>query len=81
MNPQVGSPRDLGVRHPGSFDSPEGPLAHKQASLPITFSGVELISTSTIAPIAYLRSWALVALVIVIRFMVDQCPFLFEALA
>jgi hypothetical protein len=35
------------------FDNPERPLVHKQASLPITFSGVELISTSTIAPTTY----------------------------
>jgi hypothetical protein len=34
---------------PGSFDSHEGFLIHKQASLPITFSGVEFISTFTIA--------------------------------
>jgi hypothetical protein len=44
-----------------SFDSLEGLLAHKQTSLPITFSGVELISTSTIALTTYLRSWALIA--------------------
>jgi hypothetical protein len=38
------------------------------------------ISTSTIALTTYLGSWALVISVIAIRFMVDQCPFLLEAL-
>ncbi len=65
---------------PRSFDSPKRPLVHKYASFPITFSGIGLISTSTIAPTAYLRSWALVALIIATRFMVDQYPFLLEAL-
>ncbi len=61
---------------PGSFDSLEGPLAHKQASFPITFGGIGLISTSTSAPTTYLGSWAFVVSVKVTRFMVDQCPFL-----
>jgi hypothetical protein len=39
------------------------------------------ISTSTITLTTYLGSWALVISVIAIRFMVDQCPFLLEALA
>jgi hypothetical protein len=64
----------------GSFDSLEGPLAHKHASLPITFGGIRLMSTSTIAPVAYIGSWALVDLVIAFRFMVYQCPFLLEVL-
>ncbi len=63
-----------------SFHSPKGFLACKQASLSITFNGIGLILTSTIAPIAYLRNWALITVVIVIRFMVDQCPFLLEVL-
>jgi hypothetical protein len=66
---------------PRSFDSPKGPLACKQVSFPITFDGVELISTSTITPIIYLGSWALVVLVIAVRFMVDQHPFLLETSA
>jgi hypothetical protein len=66
---------------PRSFDNPKGPLARKQASLPITFDGIGLIMTSTIAPIAYLGSWALVTSVVVGRFMVDQHFFLLEALA
>ncbi len=64
----------------GSFDSPERPLVCKQASLPITFGGIRFISTSTIAPTTYLESWALVGLVIAVRFMVDHCPFLLKAL-
>jgi len=66
---------------PGSFDSLEGPLAKKQASLLITFNGIEFISTSTIAPTVYLGYWVLVTSVIVVRFMVDQCPFFLEVLA
>jgi hypothetical protein len=64
----------------GSFDSLKGPLVHKQTSFPITFGGVGLISTFTIAPTTYLGYWALVTLVIVVRFMVDQHPFFLEAL-
>jgi hypothetical protein len=64
----------------GSFDNLVGPLARKQASFQITFGGIELILIATIAPIAYLESWALVGSIIVVRFMGDQCPFLFEAL-
>jgi hypothetical protein len=66
----------LGLR---SFDNPKRPLICKQASFPITFGGV--ISTSTIAPIAYLGNWALVVLIIAIKFMVEQRPFLLETLA
>ncbi len=40
----------------GFFDSPKGPLAFKQISLPITFDGIKLISTSTITPVSYLGS-------------------------
>jgi hypothetical protein len=40
-----------------------------------------LISTSTIAPIAYLGNWAFVVLIIVVWFMINPCPFLLEALA
>jgi hypothetical protein len=65
----------------GFFDSPEGPLVHKQASLRITFDGIGPISTSIIALIVYLRSWILVILVIAAWFMNDQRPFLFEVLA
>jgi hypothetical protein len=46
-----------------------------------TFNGIELTPTATITPITYLKSWVLVISIIVIKFMVDQCPFLFEALA
>jgi hypothetical protein len=66
---------------PRSFDSLEGPLICEQASLPITFGGVGLLSTSTITLIVYLGSWALVASIIIVRFIVDQHPFLFKALA
>jgi len=64
----------------GSFDSPERPLAHKQTSLPITFGGIKFILTSTIAPTTYLRSWALVVLIIIAKFIVNWRPFLLKAL-
>jgi len=65
----------------GSFDNLKRPLAYKQASFPMTFDGIRFIPMATFAPIIYLRSWAFVASIIVTRFMVDQCPFLFETLA
>jgi hypothetical protein len=56
---------------PRSFDSFEGPLAHKQASFPITLDGIGFILTTTITPTTYLGSWALVVSIIAPRFMVD----------
>jgi hypothetical protein len=64
-----------------SFNNPKGPLACKQTSFPIAFSGIELIPITTITPTTYLGSWAFVIPIIATRFMVDQCPFLLEALA
>jgi hypothetical protein len=63
------------------LDSPERPLACKQASFPIILGGIDHIPTSTIAPTTYLRSWALVVSIVVVRFMVNQRPFFLEALA
>jgi hypothetical protein len=68
----------LGLR---SFDNPEGPLACKQASFLITFSGIGFILIATIVPTTYLGNWAFVDSIIVARFMIDQRPFLLEALA
>jgi hypothetical protein len=67
----------LGLR---PFDSLKGPLARKQTSLPITFNGIGLILTFTIAATTYLGSWAFVIWVIVVRFMVDQNLFLLKTL-
>jgi hypothetical protein len=47
----------------------------------MTFNAFGFILTSTIAPITYLRSWALVVSVITTRFLVYQHPFLFETFA
>jgi hypothetical protein len=66
---------------PRSFDGPKWPLVHKHAFLPIPFSGIELIPTTTITSIAYLVNWALVDSIIIVRFMVNQHLFLLEALA
>jgi hypothetical protein len=65
---------------PRSSNSLIGPLIRKQIYLPIAFNGIGFISTTTIALTTYLMSWALVTLIIVVRFMVDQHPFLFDAL-
>jgi hypothetical protein len=64
----------------GSFDSLEGLLAHKQSSFTITFGGIGFISIATIILTTYLKSWALVILIIVIKFMVDNCFFLLKVL-
>ncbi len=56
-------------------------LACKQVYFLITFGYINIIPTTTIAPITYLGSWVFVASIIVVRFMVDQRPFLLEALA
>ncbi len=61
-------------------DSLEKPLIPKQASFPITFGGVRFILTSTITHVAHLGNWAFVTSIIVVRFMINQCPFLLEAL-
>ncbi len=66
---------------PGSFNSPKGPLAYKQVFFLITFDGIGVIPTTTIASIAYLKSWAFIASIIATKFMVDHCPFLLKALA
>jgi hypothetical protein len=65
---------------PGSFDSPKRFLACKQSYIPITFGGIGLILTFIIGPTIYLRSWALVFSIIVVRLMVNQRPFFLEAL-
>jgi hypothetical protein len=65
----------------GSFNNSKGFLVHKQASPPIIFGGIGFILTTTIAIVTYLGSWAFVASIIVVRFMVNQRPFLHKALA
>jgi len=64
-----------------SINNPKGPLTCKQTSLPIAFSGIELIPIATITLTTYLRNWSFVTPIIATRFMNDQCPFLLEALA
>ncbi len=66
---------------PWSLNSLKRPLVCKHASPLITFNGIELIPMATITPTTYLGNWAFVTLIIVIRFMIDQQPFLFETLA
>jgi hypothetical protein len=69
--------RLLGLK---SFDSLEGLLTCKQASFLITFGGIKFIPTTTITPMAYLGNWALMASIIVVKFMVDQRPFLLKTI-
>jgi hypothetical protein len=65
---------------PRSFDSPKGPLVHKEAYLLIAFGGIKFIQTTTIIVITYLGNWDLGASIIIVMFMADQHPFLFEVL-
>jgi hypothetical protein len=46
----------------------------------MTFGVIGLIPTATITSTTYLGSWAFIASIIVVRFMVNQRPFLLEAL-
>ncbi len=66
---------------PISFDNLKGLVTNKQASFLITFGGIKIIPITTIAPTAYFGNWAFIASFIAVMFMVDQCPFLLEALA
>jgi hypothetical protein len=53
-----------------SLECPKAPLVHWQmVLLPIFSGGVGLISLKVIAPIACLKSWALVAPIIVSKFL------------
>jgi hypothetical protein len=63
-----------------SFDSLERTLTHKHASFPIVLGSIKFIPTITIAPTIYLGKWALIVSIIVVRFMVNQHPFIFETL-
>jgi len=65
---------------PTSFHSLKGPLDCKQTFLPITFGGIRIVPTTTIALTTYLGSWAFVVSIIIVRCMVDQCFFLLETL-
>jgi hypothetical protein len=65
---------------PRSFDSPKRPLAYKKKKFSITLDGINFISTSTITLTTYLMNYAIVVSIIAARFMVNQCPFLLEAL-
>jgi hypothetical protein len=65
---------------PKNFDSLEGPLACKHISFLITLSCARFLLITTIAQIIYLNSWAVVASIIVVKFMVDHHPFLLETL-
>ncbi len=64
----------------GSFDSLKGSLACKHACFPIAFSGIRLIPIATIALATYLKNWAHVVSIIIVKFIVNQCPFLLKAL-
>jgi hypothetical protein len=65
---------------PWFLDSPKRPIVHKHVSLLITLDGIEFIPMAIITPTIYLRNWALVTSIIVVRFMVDQKPFFLETL-
>jgi hypothetical protein len=60
----------------GSFDSLKRLLYHKQTFFLITYNGIRVIRTTTITLITYLRNWALAISIKVVKFMIDQHPFL-----
>ncbi len=64
----------------GSLKCLKAPLVYRQVTLPISSRGIGLISLEVIAQVAYLRSWALVTLVITSKFLLDFRPFLLEAI-
>jgi hypothetical protein len=66
---------------PRSFDNPKILLARKQTFVRITFGGISFIPMATMALATYLGSWAFIASIIAMRFMITECPFLLEALA
>ncbi len=69
--------RLLGV---GSLDCLEVLLVHQQVVLPISSGGVWSISLEVITLIAYLGNWAIIALVITSKFLLDFHQFLLEAI-
>jgi hypothetical protein len=62
----------------GSLECLEAPLVHQQVAFPISSGGIGLISLEVIAQTAYLKSWALVALVTISRFLLNSHMFLLE---
>ncbi len=60
----------------GFLECPEVPLVHQQASLPISKSGVSLVSLKVIALVAYLGDWKLVTLIVELKILQDDYPFL-----
>jgi hypothetical protein len=64
---------------PISLDSPKRALAYKQTFLPIAFGGIGFIPKTTIILATYIKSYVIVVFIIV-KFIVDQCPFFFETL-
>jgi len=55
-------------------------LMSQHVIFPISYGGFNLICTKLIALAAYLGNWALVAPIIVTKFLLDHCLFLLEAI-
>jgi hypothetical protein len=64
----------------GLIGMPWGPFSLSTNGFPHFNGGIRLISLEVIAPATYLRSWALVALVITSRFLLNFHPFLLEVI-
>ncbi len=60
----------------GSWESFQGPLARRQAQLPISFGGIGILSMENYAPSAFLGSWVLVASYLCSRFHIFDRPIL-----
>jgi len=63
-----------------SLKCPNPLFVHQHVALPISSGGTRLISSKVIALVACLGSWALVAFVIISRFLSDFCSFLLEVI-
>ncbi|KAJ7570685.1 hypothetical protein O6H91_01G131400 [Diphasiastrum complanatum] len=64
-----------------SFRIPHGQFVKRQVSLPASSGGVGLTCTTSIAPAAFMGSWALVASALISRFQQDNKPILLDSVA
>jgi hypothetical protein len=66
------------IMGPRWWESFQSPLARRYVELPISFSGIGLLSMEYCAPFVFLRSWALVAPYLYFKFHIFDRPILEE---
>jgi hypothetical protein len=64
----------------GPLECPKALLIHQQVALPISSGGIGFISLEFIVLAIYLKSCALITLVIASKFLLDSHSFLLEAI-